>query len=368
MRIVIAAGGTGGHLLPGVAVGKALRARGHQVHFVVKTDHSSQAYLAKEGFPSSAFFLSGFPRGLSGRLLTYPFQFGAAFLSARRILKRELPDVVLGMGGYISVPTGLAAAARGIPLVLHEQNSCAGLANRLLSRRAAAVGTTFERTERLPGRPGLLVHTGLPIRPDLVPQDPREARRRLELGPDDMTVLVFGGSQGARALNRLVTLSLPALEPLRDRWQFIHLTGEAEFQAVKTVYKTLGWRAFVRSYWSDMATLYSAADFVVGRAGANTVMELARMGKRALLVPFPHATDNHQEKNARVLEDLGAAQVVTEKDLSEARFQMILRELPAPDVLREQTSVRLSRVTPQLLNAADRVADLVEKTASGVKT
>ena len=348
-------------MLPGVAAAKELRSRGHRIHFVVRTDKTSQALLAREGFSSSAFQFAGFPRKVSLRMFSYPILAAAAWLNSRRILRREDPDVVLGMGGYVSVPVGLAAVGKGIPLVIHEQNSRAGLANRLLSRRASAAGITFRDTLGLSARCPLF-WTGLPLRPDLSPKDSSEARRSLDLSPDDMTVLVFGGSQGARALNRLMTRSLPDLEPFRARWQFIHVTGEAEFPSVRAAYKTHGWRAFVRSFWPDMATLYSAADFVVARSGANTVMELARMGKRALLIPFPHATDNHQEFNARHLESLGLARVALEKDLTETKLQAILRELPAKEVLREENRERLERVPAQLLDAPAKLADLIEKT------
>jgi len=362
VRILIAAGGTGGHLLPGVAVAREMRTRGHRVHFVVRADKTSQAFLSREGFASSAFHFSGFPRSVSPVILFYPFSAAAAWLSARRVLKRERPDVVLGMGGYISVPVGLAAAYGKIPLVLHEQNARAGLANRFLSRWARAVGVTFEPTEGLNPRCPV-VRTGLPLRPDLVPRDPAEARRSIELDPDNMTVLVFGGSQGARALNRLVTRSLPVLESMKGRWQFIHLTGEAEFASVKASYRTHGWRAFVRSFWPDMATLYSAADFVVARSGANTVMELARMGRRAIVVPYPHATDDHQAVNARYLEAQGLAHVIREEDLTETAFQKILRELPPKEVLREEAARRAGT----FLSSADapaKLAELVEKMAT----
>lgn len=361
MRILIAAGGTGGHLLPGVALAKALRARGHHVHFAVKTDGTSQASLAKEGFPSSAFSFAGFPRRLSLKALSYPFLAASAWANARRILHREAPDLVVGMGGYVSVPLGLAAAFSGVTLLLHEQNSRAGLANRLLSRWAAAVGITFQKTEGLSAR-CRQVWTGLPLRPDLIPSDPAAARQSLGLSGQDMTVLVFGGSQGARALNHLMTQTLPALEALKNRWQFIHLTGESEFAAVKTFYKTQGWRAFVRSYWSDMATLYSAADFVVARAGANTVMELERMGKTALLVPYPHAADDHQAHNARHLEVRGWARVSAETDLTPQRFQSFLEGLPSPEELRRENMTRLAAVPAQLLAASERLAELVEQT------
>lgn len=355
MRICIAAGGTGGHLLPGLAVGKELRKRGHKVHFIVRSGGTSQEQVAAEGFASSAFRYGGFPREVSPKALLFPVASLVAYLNARRILRREEPDVVLGMGGYITVPAGLAARRRGLPLVIHEQNSRAGLANRLLSRWAAAVATSFPETQGLHGRSP--VPTGLPLRQELVPGDAGTARKKLELAPDRFTVLVFGGSQGARALNRLTLAALPGLAAQRDRWQFIHFTGEADQAAVAEAYRAGGWRAFARPYWSDMAAAYAAADFVVARSGANTVMELARLGKRALLVPFPFATDDHQRTNAEFLKARGLADIVLEKDLTPDRFGSIL--------LERSRSTEKQAGDSSIDGAAGRVADLVESMGKG---
>jgi UDP-N-acetylglucosamine--N-acetylmuramyl-(pentapeptide) pyrophosphoryl-undecaprenol N-acetylglucosamine transferase len=362
MRVCVGAGGTGGHLLPGLAVAKELRTRGHQVHFVVRTDLTSQTLLAKEGFASSSFMFAGFPRCLSWRMVTFPFLFLTAYFCARRILRRERPDIVLGMGGYVSVPVGLAAVSRGIPLVLHEQNSCAGLANRLLSRWARAVATSFETTENLSVRLGFVRVTGLPLRPGLVPKDFGESRRSLGLERSRFTLFIFGGSQGAKTLNRLVHESLPFLSEFRDQWQWIHLTGKADEQFMNDNYQRLGWTAFVRSYWRDMATLYSAADLVVSRAGANTVMELLAMGKRALLVPYPMATDNHQEKNARFSEKRGLAEVILERELTGEKLAALLKKQsnstsPSP----MERKFPLEKEGNNVYGAAGRVVDLLEE-------
>lgn len=359
MRVLIAAGGTGGHILPGVAIAKVLRERGHRVHFVVKKDRESQAFLAREGFPSSAIYFEGFPRKVSGRAVLFPFTAVAAFFSARRIFRRESPDVFLGMGGYIAVPAGLVAMLRGVPIVLHEQNVRAGLANRFLSRWAKTVATSFELTEGLSARSGRIVCTGLPLRPDLGPKEPAESRQSLGLDPDAFTLLVFGGSQGARGLNAKILEGVNLLAKERPTWQYIHLTGTADEGKVRAAYSALGLNAFVRAFHSDMSRIYSAADFVISRAGANTVLELRRMGRAALLVPFPFATDNHQLANARVLEKTGTARVLLEKDLTVDTLWAVLRELPQPEKMRAMSSDRLTFVGPDLLNAAQRVADIV---------
>ncbi|MBL0059714.1 MAG: undecaprenyldiphospho-muramoylpentapeptide beta-N-acetylglucosaminyltransferase [Elusimicrobia bacterium] len=359
MRVLIAAGGTGGHLLPGLAVAKALRERNHRVHFVVKKDRDSQSFLAREGFPSSAFHFEGFPRTLSPRAALFPFAAGAALLAARRIVRREAPDVFLGMGGYLSVPAGLAAVLRRVPMVLHEQNTHAGLANRFLSRWARTVGLSFDPTTGLSPRVGRTVWTGLPLRPDLEPRDPAEARRSLGLDPNAFTLLVFGGSQGARALNAGILDAIPRLARERPDWQFIHLTGAADEEKARTVYAGTSRRAFVRAYFADMAAAYSAADFVVARAGANTVMELSLMGRAALLVPFPHATDDHQRSNARFLEKTGQARVLLEREMDVGKLTELLGSLPEREILRRETKERLSRVPPEMRTAAGRLADWV---------
>lgn len=358
VRVCLAAGGTGGHLLPGLALGKALRQRGHLVHFVVKKDEASQARLAAEGFPSSALFFEGFPRALSFGALAYPWVAWAAYRSAARIGRRESPGVVVGMGGYVSVPLGLWAGLHRIPLVLHEQNVRAGLANRFLSRWAAAIGVTFDGAMGLPVE--RCVKTGLPLRPDLAPGDPGAARRALGLNENDGTILVFGGSQGARALNARWIEALPRLRRPGETWQFIHLTGPADEAAVRAAYERDGRRAFVRAYYSDMAAVYSAADAAVGRAGANTVMEIYRMGKTALLVPFPHATNDHQAANARALARDGGATVVPEKELTVDRIAEVVVGWPSVTDLRRENERRLASVPADFLRAADRLADAVE--------
>ncbi|MBK6880892.1 MAG: undecaprenyldiphospho-muramoylpentapeptide beta-N-acetylglucosaminyltransferase [Elusimicrobia bacterium] len=359
MRVLIAAGGTGGHLLPGVAAAKALRARGHLVHFLVKQDGRSPEYLAREGFPSTAFHFEGFPRGLNPALFTYPLKLMTAWGAARRTVRRERPDVFLGMGGYVSAPAGLAARGAGVPIVLHEQNTRAGLANRVLSRWARVVATSFESTEGLSPRAVRREWTGLPLRPDLVPLDPAEARLSLGLDPEAPTLLVFGGSQGARALNRWAVEALNAL-PAQPRWQVIHLTGPTDEEPMRAAHERAGRRAFVKGFWPGMAAAYSAADYVIARAGANTVMELWRVGRPALLVPFPFATDDHQTHNAAFLAERGQARVVAERALRPDTLSLALASLPPLAALRADNAARAKAAPPLLMNAAERLADVVE--------
>jgi UDP-N-acetylglucosamine--N-acetylmuramyl-(pentapeptide) pyrophosphoryl-undecaprenol N-acetylglucosamine transferase len=356
LKICLAAGGTGGHVLPGLAVARALRERGHRVHFVLPTHPETRDAVVREGFPSSAFRFAGFPRRWDKKAMAFPFLLAAGLLSARRVLKREKPDGVLGMGGYITVPIGLMALRGKIPVVLHEQNSRAGLANRLLGRWAAAAAVSFENTEGLPsGR-----WTGFPLREGLRPRDGDAARREWGLDPDRLTVLVFGGSQGAAELNRRVSRALGGLSSLRDRAQVIHLTGLRDEDATAEAYRRAGWRSVVKAYWSDMGSAYSAADFVIARAGAGTVMELRRMGPRALLVPYPFATDDHQYHNALYLKSQGQAEVLREEDLPMETLADILSRLPEASVLRAEKDARLRALPAFLDRAAQNVAEVVE--------
>jgi len=360
MKVLLAAGGTGGHLFPGLATARALRDRGHHVHLVGKRDPKAQALIAREGFPSTGFYFEGLPRQLSWGSLVWPFKLFAAGACARRVLKRETPDVFLGMGGYVSVPVGLAARWARVPLVLHEQNVQAGLANRFLSRWAKTVAVSFEGTRGLSVSPDRVFQTGLPLRPEISPKDHRASRLLLGLDPDRPTLLVFGGSQGARSLNKWVSESFVGADPA---WQVIHFPGKKDESTVREVYARTGRRAFVQGFWDDMATAYSAADFVVARSGANTVLEIQRMGKRALLIPYPHATDDHQTANARAMERWGNFTVLPESRFTANALVSVLASLPPPSVLRDEGTDRLSHLPPSLLTAADRLADAVEKTA-----
>lgn len=289
---------------------------------------------------------------MSIRSLTFPVMAAAALACARRILRRETPDVVLGMGGYITVPVGVGAFLGGVPLVIHEQNVRAGLANRFLSRWARAAAVSFEETVGLSSRVTRTVVTGLPLRPDWSHKIPVQSRQRLGLDPQAPTLLIFGGSQGARSLNARVWAALPKWAAQKPRWQYIHSTGPADESAGKAAYERVGRRPSCPRTLGDMAAAYSASDAVVARAGANTVMELRRMGRTALLIPYPHATDDHQTDNARYLERLGLARVLLEKEAEPDVMVDWFQQLPEETALRRDIQVRLSGADPVSNDAA----------------
>jgi UDP-N-acetylglucosamine--N-acetylmuramyl-(pentapeptide) pyrophosphoryl-undecaprenol N-acetylglucosamine transferase len=311
MRMIVAGGGTGGHLFPGLAVAEQMAgADAASVLFV-----GSAFGIEARVIPTTRFAFRAIPiRGLRGRgwrgALQLAAQLPAAIVRAWRILGAFRPAVVLGVGGYASFPVVAAAWLRRVPTVLLEQNAHPGLANRALGRLAARVCTTFpEANAYFP--PAAVVLTGNPVRGFAT----TDAPARHGFG-----VLVFGGSQGAHRLNDAMVEATAALrEAIRDL-RIVHQTGAADRVAVGERYAALGVDAVVREFITDMGAAYHGADLVVCRSGATTVAELTSLGKPAILVPYPFAADDHQRANAAVLASRGAAIMVLDRELSGARL------------------------------------------------
>ncbi|MDZ7827984.1 MAG: undecaprenyldiphospho-muramoylpentapeptide beta-N-acetylglucosaminyltransferase [Halofilum sp. (in: g-proteobacteria)] len=318
--VLIAAGGTGGHVYPALAVADVLRADAVPVVWL-----GTRAGLEARAVPAAGIEIEWLSiGGLRGKgpvtRLLAPFRLARACWQAGRVLRRHRPRALLGMGGFASGPGGLVAWLLRCPLVIHEQNAVAGLTNRVLARFAVrvmeAVPGTFPPAARAR-------HIGNPVRADIAalpaPAD-RFARRS---GP--LRLLVLGGSQGARALNERLPAALAEL-PAERRPDVRHQCGERHLEAARAAYAEAGVEAEVSPFIDDMAEAYGWADLVVGRAGAMSVAELAAAGVGALLIPFPHAVDDHQRANARWLEEAGAAVVVPEAELDQAR---LVQELTA---------------------------------------
>ncbi|HXY54033.1 MAG TPA: undecaprenyldiphospho-muramoylpentapeptide beta-N-acetylglucosaminyltransferase [Nitrospirota bacterium] len=316
MNVIIAGGGTGGHLYPGIAIAREILSEGRNEVLFVGTEQGIEArVLAKEGLPVR-FITAGKLKGMKlmsaiKTVLTLP----RSIYQSLRLLKEIRPDVVIGVGGYSSGPLGMAALGLGVPLLIVEPNSYAGLANRKLGKLADKVVLCFPGSNRM----GFFQHQktvsmGPLVRKGIEHGDRDAALRDYGLDPDRYLVFVMGGSGGAHAINMAMK---EATRYLRDvpGIQILHQTGEKDAAEVAVGYRDSGMRAAVVPYIYDMAGAYAAADLVVSRSGATTVAELAVCGKRAVLIPFPFAADNHQEYNARALEALGAAEVLIQKDL-----------------------------------------------------
>ncbi len=320
LRVIIAGGGTGGHLFPGLAVAKELLNRypGSEIFFVTAGREMETNILADAGFQRATVAVEGvkgrgWPEALKA-MLKLPYGFGQAV----NIIVRFSPDLVLGVGGYSAGPVCLAARLIGVPVAVHEQNSFPGLTNRLLSRVAHMVLISFkESRDYFPARRVFL--TGNPIREDFLEGNEGKGKKSTSF-----TVLVTGGSQGARAINKAF---VGALEIMRHKGrdpEVIHQTGEKDFDWVKEEYHKRGLRGDIMPFIKDMRQAYLRADIFLGRAGAGTIFELAAMGKPSILIPYPYAANNHQETNARVLAGVGGAEVLLQENLTPERLAGLL--------------------------------------------
>jgi UDP-N-acetylglucosamine--N-acetylmuramyl-(pentapeptide) pyrophosphoryl-undecaprenol N-acetylglucosamine transferase len=362
VRIVITGGGTGGHLFPALAVRAALAARRPeaQILFVGASGGVESTVLPRLGYAFRALEVQQIKgqgwRGQAAALLGLP----SAVRQATRLLRECDAHAVLGVGGYASFPTVLAARLLRIPTVIHEQNAYPGLANRWLGKLASAVAVSFEAAKAFfPA--GRVTVTGNPVRPEIRPGDSVEARRRFLLPPERFTVLIFGGSQGAHRINVGATEALSRLAGQRDHIQFLHGTGERDLSQVRQAYEGGGFQARVEVFFQDMAVAYAAADFVIARAGASTIFELAAVGKPALLVPYPYAANDHQRLNAEVMVGAGAAWTVPDAYCDGQRIAACVEAaLEKPEHLARmgEQARRLARP-----DAAGRIVDLLEQAA-----
>ena len=319
-RILIMAGGTGGHVYPALAVARALREAGAAVSWL-GTERGLEARVVPEaGFPIDYVRIAGLRgNGALGWLLA-PWRIVRALSQGLAVLRRRRPQAVLGMGGFASGPGGLASWLLRYPLLIHEQNAAAGLTNRLLAPAAIRVMEAFPGTFRA-GLGALL--TGNPVRTEIAAIEGAGARYARHSGP--LRLFVVGGSLGAAALNRTVPAALASVAE-GSRPQVRHQTGNQHLDVTREAYREAGVEAEVLPYIEDMAAAYAWADLVVCRAGALTVSELAAAGVPAILVPFPYAVDDHQTRNARHLIDAGGAVLLPQPELSPERLAELLDE------------------------------------------
>ncbi len=347
---LVMAGGTGGHIFPALAVAEALRERGWRVVWLGNAEAMESRLVPPRGFEFVSLGFGALRGKGMGRKLKLPFSLAVAIARALRLLGEVRPGVVLGMGGYVSFPGAVAARLRGIPLVVHEQNAVAGLANRVLARLADAVLTGFPGT--LPG--GRWV--GNPVRREFTTVPPPEVRFAGRQGP--LRLLVVGGSLGAKALNEVVPAALAQLAP-HERPVVTHQSGSAHFAALEQAYAHHGVEGRLLPFIEDMGAALAEADLVVSRAGAMTVAELAAVGVGALLVPFPHAVDDHQTANARFLVDGGAARLLPQSGLTPAGLAELLRGLDR-ERCRQMALAARALARPE---ATEALADELERLA-----
>ncbi len=319
LAVLIMAGGTGGHVFPALAVAERLRPAGVTVTWLGTERGLESKIVPEAGIPLDFITVTGLRGKRLGVLLGAPVKLPQALFQSLAVLRRRHPDVVLGMGGFASGPGGIAAWLTHRPLLIHEQNAVPGLTNRLLARLAERVMEAFPGS--FPARVGAR-YLGNPVREAVAAAAPPQERLAARQGP--MRLLVLGGSQGARALNEAVPETLAALDHELEVW---HQTGARHLEPTRECYVRHGVQARIEDFVTDMAEAYGWADLVLCRAGAMTVAELAATGVGAILVPFPHAVDDHQTRNARFLSEQGAAILVPENELDATRLSALLREL-----------------------------------------
>jgi UDP-N-acetylglucosamine--N-acetylmuramyl-(pentapeptide) pyrophosphoryl-undecaprenol N-acetylglucosamine transferase len=323
VKVLIAGGGTGGHLFPGIALAEEVTTRhhGNEVVFVGTERGLEARVVPKEGYPLELVKVQGLKGKSLVAFVKALFALPLAFIESFRILARHKPDVVVGVGGYASGPVVLAAWLMGIPTAIQEQNALPGLTNKILGRIVRVVFIAFEEARRFfPEKKVQLI--GNPIRRKLM-----DNYLRSRVAHERFSLLVFGGSLGARGINQRMIEALDHLGDLKDGLHFVHQTGKNDLEQVRKGYADKGFQADVVEFIDDMSGAYARADLVVCRAGATTLAELTVCKKASILIPFPHATDNHQEVNARALVDAGAALMFREAELTGQKLAETIRQL-----------------------------------------
>ena len=347
---LVMAGGTGGHIFPGLAVAEALREAGWRVHWLGAPDSMESQLVPPRGFAFEAVAFGGVRGKGLATLAFLPLKLLRAFWQSLQVVRRVQPDVVLGLGGYITFPGGMMASLWGKPVVLHEQNSVAGLANKVLAQVADRVFTAF------PGVFKTGQWVGNPLRQGFTQQASPAERFAGRTGP--LRVLVVGGSLGAKALNDIVPQAL-ALMPEASRPQVIHQSGAKQIEALRANYAAAGVQAELTPFIDDTATAFAQADLVICRAGASTVTELAAVGVAALFVPFPFAVDDHQTTNAQFLVAHGGGWLVPQAELTAQNLAERLTALSRDtlqDVAQKAHAQKKTNATREVVMACEELA------------
>ena len=357
MKVLIAAGGTGGHIYPGIAVAKEIMRRDetNEVLFVGTAKGLETRIVPESGVQLSLIHSVGLKNvGFVGKIKglgTLP----QGFLEARKIIRQFRPHVVVGAGGYVSGPVLLMAAIMGVPTLVMDSNALPGFTNRRLAKFIDKAALTFQEAVPFFGKKGVV--TGNPVRPEFFDIRPHEPRERVEL-------LIFGGSQGARAINQAVIAALSIMHEIKDRLAVTHQTGETMFDEVRGAYEAAGWEADVRPYISNMAEAFDKADLIMSRAGATTCAELVAAGRAAILIPLPTAADDHQRKNAEALANAGAARMILQSDLSPDAISAELKKtIDDPSGIAAMSAAARKLARPDAAEAVYGLIDELRRTA-----
>ncbi len=371
MKILIAAGGTGGHISPGLAVAEKWSAEMGEVLFIGGRGKVEKELITGSGYELHKISASPIPRSFSRNLFYGLAGNIKAFFESLKILRAFSPDIVLGTGGYVSGMPVLAASLMGIPTVIHEQNSYPGLANRMLSCRADGIAVSYESSDRhFPDKSqDKIYHTGNPIRSSLTQIQRGEARAKLSVDSEAFMVVVMGGSQGSRKINQIITRAYRKLTSFEGFFAY-HITGASNYQKVidlaeKQLDQDKLDKIEFTSFCEHISYPLSAADLFIGRAGATTLAEITACGLPAVLIPYPHAAAGHQRKNADVLAQAGAAEMLKEDDLSSEKLnRMVVSLYKSPERLEKMRKASFELSQPE---AGRKLYELLLKLAREAK-
>ncbi|MES2786408.1 MAG: undecaprenyldiphospho-muramoylpentapeptide beta-N-acetylglucosaminyltransferase [Pseudomonadota bacterium] len=347
---LVMAGGTGGHIFPGLAVAEALRDKSWRVHWIGGPDSMESQLVPPRGFAFETIAFSGVRGKGLATLAFLPLRLLKAFWQSIQVVRRVKPDVVIGLGGYITFPAGLMSVLLGKPLVLHEQNSVAGMANKVLAGVADRVFTAFPNVMKK------AIWVGNPLRAGFLSQPGPQERMGHRTGP--LRVLVVGGSLGARALNEVVPKAI-ALIPAGERPGVIHQSGAKQIDELRANYAAAGVDAELTPFIDDTARAFADADLIVCRAGASTVTEIAAIGAAAIYVPFPSAVDDHQTSNARFLVDAGGGWLVQQSELTPQLLAELIQKTTRGELIEKALAAQRMRKTSATQDVVRACEELV---------
>jgi UDP-N-acetylglucosamine--N-acetylmuramyl-(pentapeptide) pyrophosphoryl-undecaprenol N-acetylglucosamine transferase len=357
LRIIIAGGGTGGHIFPAVAIAHAVQrlSPGSEILFVGALGKMEMEKVPQEGFRIIGLNIAGFQRGNLLANWSLPFKLISSRIQARRIIREFRPDLVVGVGGYASFPILSAAQGMGIPTLIQEQNSYAGKSNKILGRKARAICVAYEGMDRFFPASALQL-TGNPVRKLIsgMTATPEAARRHFGLEPDRFTLFVTGGSLGARTINETINAGLASLTA--QGYQLIWQTGTAYYPTALSGAAAVADRVKVLEFVREMDQAYAAADLVISRAGALAIAEICIAARPVIFIPYPFAAENHQESNARALVVQNAARMVLDKDAPQQLVQEITT-LSNDAGMRREMSANLTALA--IRNADTRIAEKI---------
>ena len=360
LKVIISGGGTGGHVYPGISLAGEIKGRdiNNDIVFVGTERGLESKLIPREGIKFIKIKAQGIKRKLCFENLTAVVIFLVSLLQSYKIVKKYKPDIVIGTGGYVSGSVVLMAAILGIPTFVHEQNVIPGITNKFLSRITRATFLSFNQSKEYFSSKAKLIFTGNPLRFKNIKRSTDREYKKFNLDPSKKTILVLGGSKGAASINRAVLEGIDLIkEIIKNGWQVLLISGQDDYDNIIKMVRKNHKIFSVEPYLYDIEKAYSLADLVICRAGATTLAEIGAYGLPAILIPYPYATHNHQEVNARIFTKEGAAILILEKDLSEEKLAQVLLDTLKDNKLLEMMSRKSGELGNE--NSAKKIVDYI---------